>query len=70
MKKNSFQWVREIRSTVGYVPIVLVALKDDLRNDVVIEEKLESEGENIVTFKRGEIALKALRRFNQCLQKS
>uniref|UniRef100_F1LFN0 Cell division control protein 42 n=1 Tax=Ascaris suum TaxID=6253 RepID=F1LFN0_ASCSU len=60
------KWVREIRSTVGYVPIVLVALKDDLRNDVVIEEKLESEGENIVTFKRGKAMARKLKVHSYC----
>ncbi|VDM50149.1 unnamed protein product, partial [Toxocara canis] len=54
---NSFadlpKWAREIRSTVGYVPIVLVALKDDLKGDASIAEKLEWDGESIITFKDG-----------------
>uniref|UniRef100_A0A915AVV5 Uncharacterized protein n=3 Tax=Parascaris univalens TaxID=6257 RepID=A0A915AVV5_PARUN len=60
------KWVREIHSTVGNVPIVLVALKDDLRNNVAIEEKLESEGESIITFKRGKAMARKLKVHSYC----
>ncbi|KHN85923.1 Rho-related protein racG [Toxocara canis] len=67
---NSFadlpKWAREIRSTVGYVPIVLVALKDDLKGDASIAEKLEWDGESIITFKDGKEMAKRLNVHSFC----
>ncbi len=47
------KWIPEIRHFCGQCPVILVACKKDLRNDMETIKKLKEEGEKPVTYEVG-----------------
>jgi Rho family protein len=65
---HAFQWIEEASRLCPNVPIILVGLKKDLREDPVAQEEMRKKSQRFVTQQEGDAVAKEIgaRKYLEC----
>jgi len=60
------KWIKEIREYIKDSPVILVATKTDLRDDVAFRDKMKDKGEHLISTVEGEKLAKEIKAKQYC----